>query len=302
MIVAAKTDLYFSSAQQLTQQYDTPGRKLRSSQKIVLDSIRQTDPEKADALKKHLADAEQVIAQLRSGKSKAAQSRKAEAAEKIKRIKEEIKMLMAMGGDPKMIARQIARLAKDLAAAAREYASAGGSLSQDSAATPDTETSPSGNSNLSAGAQSDSTAGGAAASLALSASPVSSGEKIENDGSAYLDAPLKVLADVVQDKSLRQYQDDLRQQMKKDLQNKAAELSSKTSSAEVDRQFSREVRTLAALLKLVSRQQKERLLQAGEHLADSEIIQTSQALADAEKSISGSGAPGIIVKSMIVTA
>ncbi|PKN04993.1 MAG: hypothetical protein CVU74_04070 [Deltaproteobacteria bacterium HGW-Deltaproteobacteria-9] len=302
MIVTAKSNCYISFGQQLTQQYDMPGRKLRASQKIVLDSIRQTDPEKADALKKHLADAEQVIAQLRSGKSKAAQSRKAEAAEKIKRIKEEIKMLMAMGGDPRMIARQIARLAKDLAAAAREYASAVGASSQYNAVSAETEASASCNNNMSDAAQCDGTAVSTTASLNLSAVTVASGEKGENGKSAPPEAIPEAKPEMAKVKSIQQHLDALRQQMKTDLQSKAVELSSKTSTADANRQFAQEVRTLAALLKLLSRQQKERLHQAGDHSADREIAQTSQALAAAEKSISGVGAPSIIVINMIVKA
>ena len=301
MIAAAKTDVYFSSARMLTQQYDISGRKLLSSQKIVLDSIRQTDPGKADALKKNLADAGQVIAQLRSGKSKAAQSRKAAAVEKIKRIKEEIKMLMAMGGDPKMIARQIARLSKDLAAAAREYASAGRASSPDNAAAAGA----SNGNTISTAAQNDGTAG-ATVSLTASAENVSGvlvvfGERGETGKSDAPESTALAQIDVLQEKNTQQDQDALRQRMKTDLQNKAAELSSKTSAAEADRQFSREVRALAALLKLLARQQKQRLQQAGEHSADREMVQTSQALAEAEKSVSGTCAPGINVAAMTVT-
>jgi hypothetical protein len=110
----------------LTRQYTITGKRPDTFAKIVVDSIRLADPEKADKLKKKLDDAGQAIVQLRNGKSNMAQERKAAAAQKIQRIKEEIQILMRMGGDPKMIAKQIRKLAQDLAATAREYASAGG--------------------------------------------------------------------------------------------------------------------------------------------------------------------------------
>ena len=80
MIVAAKTDFYFSVAPMLS------GRKSNTSQQIVLDSIKQNDPEKANFLKKQIDEANEVITQLRSSKSNMAKSAKAAAEEKRKEI------------------------------------------------------------------------------------------------------------------------------------------------------------------------------------------------------------------------
>ena len=85
------------------------------------------------------SDAKQAIDRLNHAPQDIKQSRKAAAAEMIQRIKDQIKLLLMMGGgDPKARAQQIAQLARQLAAAAREYASASGGDSQESnAATPE---------------------------------------------------------------------------------------------------------------------------------------------------------------------
>ena len=294
MTNVAKTYSYLCAASILAHQYTAIGKEPRSLKKTLLDTIRQTDPAKADALKKQLDDTEQVIAQLRFGRSKTLQSIKAEAAEKIKRIKEQIKLLMMMGGDPKMIARQIAQLAKDLASAARSYSSAtaGGTSTPDNAASADAKTTTSGDNTVSTAAQSDSTAGCATESVVVSTVPVSgeptaSEKKKEKDGTTSPNAPLTSSADVAQDRGICQYQDALRQQMKTDLQNKTAALTQKDSETAADRQFAQEVRTLAALLKSLIRQQKLRLHQPGDQTTGLSLTQALEALAEAERNASG---------------
>ncbi|HLZ19554.1 MAG TPA: hypothetical protein VKO67_08065, partial [Smithellaceae bacterium] len=121
----SQTGLYRSLIDPAGKKYAGADAKSRTSEAIMMDKIRGADPERADALEKRLNDSRQVIAQLSNSKSNAAQSKKAAAAEKVKRIKAEIQMLKTMGGDPKLVARHIARLARELKAAAREYASAG---------------------------------------------------------------------------------------------------------------------------------------------------------------------------------
>ena len=77
------------------------------------------------------SDAKQAIDKLGNAPQEINQSRKAFAAEVLKRIKEQIRiMMMLTAGDPKARARQIASLARELAAAAQEYASASGGSSQ----------------------------------------------------------------------------------------------------------------------------------------------------------------------------
>jgi hypothetical protein len=304
MIVSANINSSISFLQMLNRQYVAPGKKPLSSQKYLLDTIQKTDPEKADALKKKLDDAEHAIVQLRSGKSHAAQSRKAAAAQKIKRIKEEIQILLRMGGDPKVIARKIAKLSKELAAAAHDYASSDGVSYLDNPAGANAETNMSNNNTnnsnhtLSATTQSDSAAGGAAASPAVSMvmvadQPDASGEKGENNESGAPDVRSQSQINIEQNKSIQQYQEGLQQQAKTYWQNKSDELTQKISATKANQEFAREVRTLAALLKMLARQQKQRLSEKGDHSADREIAQTNQALAEVEKSLSSMETPAI---------
>ncbi len=285
MIVAAKTDFYFSVAPMLS------GRRSNTPQQIILASIEQNDPAKADFLKKQIDEANEVITQLRSSKSNMAKSAKAAAEEKVRRIKEEMKILRMMGGDTKMIAKQIAQLSKELAVAAREYASgaAGAKSSPDSAAAVGTSS----DTKMATTVQNDSTAGGSAALPAVSAVTVpgelaSSGAKGENGESATPVITSKTPTDAVQDKKAQEDQKYvLRQQLIADIQNNAAEISSKTAAAEADRKFAQEVRILAAQLKLLARQQEQRLHKALDHSAVLEVAQTNQALSEAEKIVSG---------------
>ena len=295
MIAAVK--IYLSFVQQMSQQYVKTGRKQRLSEKTLLDAISQADPEKANAIKKQLDDTDQIIKQLRNGKSKAAQARKAEAAEKLERIKEEIKMLKMMGASPRMIARQIAQMAKDLASAAREYASASAdyTASSDNVLPEDATNAAPDNNGLSTAVFDGKTPGNAAAP-ATNTAAVSGGpaivEKQEAKGqSVPPTTPLTASARTAAKENIQQYQDAVRQQQKTDLQNNASELAAKASATAAHRQFAQEVRRLAALLKILARQQKQRLQLAGDHSADREIAQTNQALAAAENAVSNMQTP-----------
>ncbi|MDP1870325.1 MAG: hypothetical protein Q8K61_01750 [Gallionella sp.] len=106
------------------------------------DNTSAADTIKAqlDAYQKRCDESRQAIAQLRSSEQDGAQWKKADAAQKIQHLKDQIRMLRMMGGigDPKSNIRQIAQLSKELAAAAREYASACSDISAASAPPSDT--------------------------------------------------------------------------------------------------------------------------------------------------------------------
>jgi hypothetical protein len=284
VIATAKTDCCFSINPMPT------GRKSNTPQQIIFAFIKQNDPEKVGFLKKQIDDANGVITQLRSSKSNMAKLAKAAAEEKVRRIKEQIKMLKMMGGDPKMVAKQIAQLSKELALAAREYLSgaAGARSFLDSGA----EAATSIDKDISAAAQQGSIAGNTALLPAASATTVSgeldsSGEKGENDESVASGSASKTQPGEVQDKNkLADQKDALRQQLINDIQNNADEISSKTAVAEADRKFARELIILAAQLKLLARQQEQHLHLTGEYSTYLEIAKTNQALAEVEKCVS----------------
>jgi hypothetical protein len=247
MTAITKTSTYLSTINRLVQQ-NTVGAKSNTAEESILDSIQQTNPEKADALERRLEDTKQTEAQLRTAGQTMSQSKKASAAEKVKRIKDQIKMLKMMGGDPKMIARQIAQLARELSSASKEYAEdAGGSApSQDNTASANIE-----------------------ANAADAASTVST-------------EPTRATTA----ESSRQYEETTRQKQNDDLQKKIGEISQKSSEATNNREFIDEVRRLAVQLKALANQQKLRLHQMGEQTVNQDLNQANQALAETEKRVS----------------
>ena len=90
--------------------------------------IEKSDPEKAEELRKEQAQVRELIEQLRSSQKDVNERRKEAARQKVERLKAEIAALRMMASsDPEAVARQAARLARELSAAAKEYAAAGGS-------------------------------------------------------------------------------------------------------------------------------------------------------------------------------
>lgn len=76
----------------------------------------------------NLNDARAAVESLKQRTSSASEEAKAAAKKKIEQIKARLQMLqMAMIGDPKGAARMAAALARELGAAVKEYAAAGGS-------------------------------------------------------------------------------------------------------------------------------------------------------------------------------
>ncbi len=95
------------------------------------------DPEKAKKAEQVKAVLNDALATIKNSKSDYKAQAKAQAAERVARIKEQLKMLRQMAGmDPKMVARVAAQLAKELAAAVKDYKAAGGT--DNSVATPTT--------------------------------------------------------------------------------------------------------------------------------------------------------------------
>lgn len=89
----------------------------KSAKEAEAAKVLQEKREKSDELLR-------TLTQMTDGMKR---ERKAAAAQKVERLKKELENLRKFsGGDPKLIARQAARIARELGAAAKEYASAGG--------------------------------------------------------------------------------------------------------------------------------------------------------------------------------
>ena len=94
---------------------------------VSVSGSKETEAERAtrilDGMRRTLGDVQTRVDRLRV-ESKA--QRKATARERIDRVRQQLESLLRFSGDAKFIKREAARLAKELAAAVREYADAGG--------------------------------------------------------------------------------------------------------------------------------------------------------------------------------
>jgi hypothetical protein len=103
--------------------------------------IQKVLPDRAEALQRQVEDSQNLIKQMVAMRNEMRLAPKADAAQRVARIKEEIRILETVGGDPKIVARRIAQLARELAMATKTYAAASRhKQSQDSAAMPMDET------------------------------------------------------------------------------------------------------------------------------------------------------------------
>lgn len=286
MSIVSKTGNYASAANLLAQQYARAASKPRAFEDAALESIALNDPARADALKKQLDEARQAVAQIGNAKQDVNQSRKAAAAERVKQIKAQIQALRMMGGDPKSIARQVAQLAREMSAAASEYASAGGGAQQASQPMADGATATAGgNVETAEAAESGSVATTVKTevSSATNREQAEPGRKTDQSEDATVSA---ALSGVTLAEGSRQYQENQKQQFKDAVQNSIAELQQKSSAAAADKAFAQEVRALAEQLKALAKQQEQRLRQARDQSASGDLSQANQALAEAESSAS----------------
>lgn len=283
---------YLQTIDSLRRQ-QTAGAKSGTAEKSILDSISQESPDKADALEKKLDDTKQADAQLRNIRQSLGQSQKADAAEKVKRIKEQIKMLKMMGGDPKQVARQIAQLARELASAVKEY-SGGRSLALDSPVSGNTGVSGAAEGSSSPSVvQGNAAAGTAGVATDASALSVSSGTVTPAGAvSTPEDTASTGTARGTQAENHGQDGDSARQKQNDALQEKIAEIRKNSSESTATREFIQEVRMLAAQLKALANQQKQRTHQNEEHAVDQGLNHMNQALAEVERNASNLTAAG----------
>jgi hypothetical protein len=240
------------------------------------------------------SDAKQAINQWGNITQEINQSKKAFAAEVLKRVKEQIRILMMLtGGDPKARARQIAILAKELAAAAREYALASGDSSQANVApTVDSTgtTAPStGEQNNAATAVAD-TAGATSGTVAVAE------QADPNAGNAAPDASATIPAVSMQ------YQPVTTHQANEQLGNKISEYTRTSSASEEDQAFAMEVRKLAAQLKALAKQNEVHAHKGKDQSTEREMADINEALREIEKSLSSLNTPNPAAPSINIVA
>lgn len=95
---------------------------------VLLALSAQAAPDGATGLAKVLADqkadTDNALSKLEQARKSMISDRKAAAQEKLERVREALRMLRMLGGDPKVIAAQAKALARELQSAAREYGAA----------------------------------------------------------------------------------------------------------------------------------------------------------------------------------
>ena len=194
-------------------------------------------------------------------------AQKAVAVQKVQRIKDQIKMLMMMGGigNPRDHARQIAQLAKELAAAVHEYATAGGS---DNAAE-------------------HASSGLSVIAPTLSAPNQNSASPVDADASAHAAKAVGTAAETSENSSVVVPYSQQQERM----QSVAAGLQHKSDLNRADQEFIEEVRNVAAQLRALAKLQEARLSKTADQTG--EIAKMHQALGEIEKNISGIGAPDV---------
>jgi hypothetical protein len=240
-----------------------PQQEIETFKQSILAAVRQDNATEADHLEQKLADAKQAVEQLGVMSKGMAKSHKADAAEKVKRIKAEIQAMRMAGGDPKVVARRIAQLARELASAAHEYASAAGGGTQ--ASTDSGSPSQAATGGTTAGAQPMAIADAVDADTA----PTSDNTENDEQYSSTEEEP--------------QSPDEAKAQFMAGLQRRLGEMNEIAEEARADQEFAQEVRMLAAQLKALAKQQEAKLRQRNEQLDSASDL--APAMAEIEKAV-----------------
>lgn len=215
--------------------------------------------------------------------------RKGEAAEKVKRLKKELQQLRMMGGDPKVVARQAARIARELSSAVKEYGAAndGKALTGEAAVT-----GPQGagaQTNTAATAQPTPTAPDAgvaketAAPVAVQTEaptvpdePGGEGEPGEKGDGEKGDGETGQIAQAPADKNSQAFKDKV--------QAEVGEIQKRDAEKQADLEFVRDVRQVLAGVKALMERQKARAAEEGQG-PDPEMDQLGNSVKNAAATI-----------------
>lgn len=213
-----------------------------------------------------LKDALTALQSLKRPTSKASEEQKAAAAKKVEALKARIKMLRMSSGNPASTAKAVAALARELGAAVKAYAAAGGgsaAVGLQPTATP--------------GPQDTGSAEAAEDAEATDETEAETGEGERTPAAAHPSDPYR--------------------KAQERLQADAAERARQNGSQEADAKFAAEAKGLAAELKAMLReaQQKakrtgdDRAMSADQRTADKALDQVTDAVADLTSPIGSVG-------------
>ncbi|WP_420480008.1 hypothetical protein [Brevundimonas sp. FT23028] len=208
---------------------------------------------------------------LKTRSDEASESRKAAARQTIERLKARLQMLRSMAGmDPEGVARLAAQLARELGAAVKAYASAGGNTAGMSAS----GAAPVASGDAAAAASADAQAQAGQAQTQATDAVASGGAPSDSEAGAGEEA-----------KSANPYQQAINEQ-----KSQAAEMSRRNGEKRADSELMADVRRMAAELKGMIRRATEQA-KAGEDgsLSPHEARELDDAAADLDKAIRQAG-------------
>ncbi len=268
------TSVFNGSSQQgsilsLLKAATSPRKNATSGQQAstaVIDMIAKSDPEKARQLKEQQEKSGSILQQLQSMKSDQKAERKEAARQKVEQLKKQIQALRMMAaGDPKAAAKRAAQLARELANATKEYASAGGNTGDlGGVSTPAAQSAPMQQENTAAEQQSaTNTPPAADISDQTLTPPASTDSDTPAQDSIAKSAP--TARDIVNEK--------------------IAEANKSQAEREADNLFSNDVRKLLNDLKQIIKSAQQKLRDGGETGESQDASDAQKALREAELSL-----------------
>lgn len=236
-----------------------------------LDAVRQRKEARAK-------DALQVLQALKTRQSSANEDKKAAARKKVEDLKARIQSLrMTMVGNPEAMAKMAAQLARELGAAAKAYAAAGGSPAGMSA-TPTPAPTPT--ADASAGAASGAEASGAGVGDAQ----VATAEGMAADDTA------NASGEDASGKEASARIDPYRQVIDRQ-QAQASEQARQNADKEADDKFVTDVKRLASELKAILRQAAEAAKRKGDPAESPDQKSAEKALAEVDAALEDIASP-----------
>lgn len=267
-----------------TQHFTKRAAQPADTQAAASSSRTSTQPDKADPYAALISfinqwkDAQQAIKRTIAATQDIGQSRKAMAAEVVRRLKEQLRIMMSMmaGMDPKAKARLIAQMSRELAAAVREYAAASGGGAQGNVSMTADNAGAQNDNAASSGGEQSTNAGAAAAT-----SETSPGDTPEASAEGAVPAAITTPAASPSETtgSPRKVGELVRGQLAEYSQN------SGSPDAKADQEFAMEVRKLAAMLKALAKQSEVRAQKNPEKSTKRETASTNDALKEVESSL-----------------
>ncbi len=262
----------FSSAQTLpTTSTPAPARE---------DILAQRDKAK-------LEEARNALRSLSKPPNQAAEDRKAMARQKIEQLKARIRMLqMSAAMDPKGVAKLVAQLARELGAAVKAYASAGGSTADlgaiPTAATPSADAAGADDAATATAEAATAEAATAEAATAEAASAETAAEEKVGDEAA------SASSDQAAAEGQEQAADPYRRLID-EVNARGLEMTRRGSEGEADREFMTQVKGMASALKAIMRQAQNRAKGEGGDVSSADAREGDKAMADLEKEIAEAG-------------